>query len=206
MRLIVASALRFRFLVIGLAFALVYFGTQQLGHQKLDVFPEFAPVQVQVQAEALGLSTSEVEEFVTVPLENGLSGVPNVETIRSESVPQLAAITLLFRPGTNLLQARRFVQERLQTTTTQLPTFVTAPSMYQPVSATSRIMAVGLSSKTLTQEELSMTAYWRIRARLLRVPGVANVAILRKGPAAGEAIVIEGGDELYGAETGVEGE
>ena len=182
MRLIVASALRFRFLVIGLAFALVYFGTQQLGHQKLDVFPEFAPVQVQVQAEALGLSTSEVEEFVTVPLENALSGVPNVETIRSESVPQLTAITMLFRSGTNLLQARRYVQERLQTAATQLPTFVTTPSMYPPVSATSRIMAVGLSSKTLTPEQLSMTAYWRIRARLLRVPGVANVAIWGEKP------------------------
>ena len=68
MRLIVVSALRLRFLVIGLAFALVYFGTQQLGHQKLDVFPEFAPVQVQVQTEAIGLSSSEVEELVTVRL------------------------------------------------------------------------------------------------------------------------------------------
>src|SRR2546423_10389594 len=102
MRLIVASALRFRFLVIGLAFALVYFGTQELGHQKLDVFPEFAPTQVQVQTEALGLSSAEVEELVTVPLEQGLSGVPNVETVRSESVPQLPALTLLFRSGPNL--------------------------------------------------------------------------------------------------------
>src|SRR2546423_10815741 len=182
MRLIVASALRFRFLVIGLAFALVYFGTQELGHQKLDVFPEFAPTQVQVQAEALGLSASEVEELVTVPLEQGLSGVPNVETVRSESVPQLSAITLLFRSGTNLLQARRFVQERLQTAATQLPTFVTTPSMTPPVSATSRIMAVGLSSRTLSPEDPSMTAYWRIRARLLRVPGVADGAVWGEEP------------------------
>src|SRR2546423_10191720 len=176
MRLIVASALRFRFLVIGLAFALVYFGTQQLGNQKLDVFPEFAPVQVQVQAEALGLSTSEVESFVTVPLENALSGVPNVETIRSESVPQLAAITMLFRSGTNLLQARRFVQERLQTAATPLPTFVTTPSMTPPVSATSRIMAVGLSSSTMSPEDLPMTAYRRIPAPPMRVPRVAQRA------------------------------
>ncbi|MDX6643248.1 MAG: hypothetical protein QOD76_1210, partial [Solirubrobacteraceae bacterium] len=182
MRLIVASALRFRFLVIGLAAALVYFGTQQLGNQKLDVFPEFAPTQVQVQTEALGLSSAEVEELVTVPLENGLSGVPNVETVRSESVPQLSAITLLFRPGTDLLQARRFVQERLQSAATQLPTFVTTPSMTPPVSATSRIMAIGLSSRTLSQEDLSMTAYWRIRSRLLRVAGVANVAIWGEKP------------------------
>lgn len=182
MRLIVASALRYRFLVIGLAAALVYFGTQQLEHQKLDVFPEFAPTQVQVQTEAIGLSSAEIEELVTVPLENGLSGVPDVETVRSESVPQLSAITLLFKPGTDLLQARRFVQERLQSAATQLPTFVTAPSMTPPVSITGRIMAVGVSSTTLSSEDLSMAGYWTVRARLMRVPGVANVAIWGEKP------------------------
>ena len=182
MRLIVASSLRFRFLVVALAGALVFFGTQSLENQKLDVFPEFAPPQVQIQTEGLGLSSSEMEELITVPLENGLSGVPNVQVVRSESVPQLSAITLLFKKGTNLIQARRFVQERLQTVATQLPTFATTPSMYPPVSATSRIMALGLSSHAMSPENLSMLAYWTIRARLLRVPGVANVAIWGEKP------------------------
>src|SRR5947209_8476119 len=182
MRLIVASSLRFRFLVVALAGALVFFGTQSLENQKLDVFPEFAPPQVQIQTEGLGLSSSEMEELITVPLENGLSGVPNVQVVRSQSVPQLSAITLLFKKGTNLIQARRFVQERLQTVATQLPTFATTPSMYPPVSATSRIMALGLSSRTMSPENLSMLAYWTIRARLLRVPGVSNVAIWGEKP------------------------
>ena len=58
-----------------------------------------------------------------------------------------------------------------------LPTWAAPPFMMQPVSATSRIMKSGLSSRRLSLMDLSMTAYWKVRARLLRVPGVANVAI-----------------------------
>ena len=65
MRFIVASSLRFRYLVIAAAAALIFFGVQTLGHQKVDVFPEFAPVTVEIQTECLGLSPQEVESLVT---------------------------------------------------------------------------------------------------------------------------------------------
>jgi CzcA family heavy metal efflux pump len=181
MRLIVAASLRFRFLVVGLAAALVFFGTASLGGQKLDVFPEFAPTQVQIQTEALGLSPSEVEELVTVPLEDGLSGVKSVDDVRSESVPQLSSIKLIFKAGTPLFEARQLVQERLATVAPTLPSWAASPVMLPPLSATSRIMAIGLSSRE-PATDLSMTAYWTIRARLLRVAGVANVAIWGERP------------------------
>src|SRR5256885_4403957 len=111
MRWIVGSSLRFRYVVVALAAALIFFGIQQTQKQKLDVFPEFAPTQVQIQTDATGLSASEVEQLITVPLENGLNGVPGVETVRSQSVPQLSSIVLLFKRGTNLIKARQFVQE-----------------------------------------------------------------------------------------------
>ena len=97
--------------------------------------------------------------------------------IRSESVPQLSHITLLFKRGTNFLKARQLVQEHLSTVAPTLPTWAAPPFMMQPVSATSRIMKIGLSSKSIGLMDLSVTTYWKIRARLLRVPGVANVAI-----------------------------
>jgi Cu/Ag efflux pump CusA len=182
LRWIVRSSLRFRFLVVAAAAAMVLFGVQELRDEKLDVFPEFAPTQVQVQTEALGLSASEVEQLVTVPLENALNGAPGVSDIRSESVPQLSAITLLFKSGTDLLQARRWVEERLQAVSPTLPTWAASPVMMPPVSATSRIMAVGIRSRSLSPRDLSMLAFWTIRARLLRVPGVANVAIWGERP------------------------
>ncbi|MFL5821836.1 MAG: efflux RND transporter permease subunit [Solirubrobacteraceae bacterium] len=177
MRWIIRSSLRFPFVVVGLAAVLVFFGAQQLGHEQVDVFPEFAPTQVQIQTACLGLSAGEVEDLVTVPLEDGLEGVSGVNVIRSESVAQLSSIILRFKPGTDIFTARQLVQERLQAVSPTLPTWAAPPFMMQPVSATSRIMSVGLSSKHLSLMDLSLTAYWKIRARLLRVPGVANVAI-----------------------------
>src|SRR5919202_337484 len=177
MRWIVASSLRFRYVVVGIAAAFLFFGTQQVQGEKVDVFPEFAPTRVEIQTACVGLSSSEVEELVSVPLEDALNGVPGVDVIRSTSVPQLSSIELLFKGGTNYVRARQLVQERLQTVVPTLPTWAAPPFMMQPVSATSRIMKVGLTSNSMSLMDLSLTAYWKIRARLLRVPGVANVAI-----------------------------
>src|SRR6266568_3893542 len=100
MRWIVGSSLHFRFLVIAVAVVLMLFGTEQLRNMPVDVFPEFAPPQVEVQTEALGMSTAEVESLVTVQLENSFSSIPNLDTMRSKSVPGVSAILLIFKSGT----------------------------------------------------------------------------------------------------------
>ncbi|HUO73213.1 MAG TPA: efflux RND transporter permease subunit [Solirubrobacteraceae bacterium] len=177
MRAILYFSLRFRYLVIAGAAALMFFGGQTVGHQKVDVFPEFAPITVEIQTECLGLSPSEVESLVTVPLENALQGVPRVTEVESESVPQLSAIFLFFKNGTDVLQARQLVQERLAASAPSLPSWAAPPALYPIVSATSRVMQVGISSKTIDNLDLSKIAFFTIRSRLLQVPGVANVAM-----------------------------
>jgi CzcA family heavy metal efflux pump len=176
-RWIIATSLRFRYLVIGFAAVLIFFGVQSLGHQKIDVFPEFAPVSVEIQTACLGLSPTEVESLTTVPLEAALQGIPGVYDIRSSSEPQLSAIYLYFRGGTDELHARQLVQERLQNTAPSLPSWCDPPQMYPIVSATSRVMQVGLTSTAVSRQDLSMIAEWTIRPWLMAVPGVANVAI-----------------------------
>jgi CzcA family heavy metal efflux pump len=178
MRWIVGSSLKFRYIVIFIAAALVFFGTTQLRDMPVDVFPEFAPPRVEIQTPALGLSAAEVESLVSIPLEEQLTGIPGVDVMRSKSVEQLSSVLLIFEPGTDLMLARQLVQERLATAMENtIPPDVGPPIMLQPLSSTSRIMKIGLTSEELSLMELSMTAYWKIRARLLGVPGVANVAI-----------------------------
>src|SRR5919206_2902593 len=177
MRWIVGSSLRFRFLVVGLAAALMFFGTSELRNQKVDVFPEFAPTMVTIQTACLGLTAAEVEELVSVPLEDALNGIPGVETIRSSSVPQLNNIEIRFKRGMDVFKARQLVAERMETVLPTLPTWAAPPFLMPQVSSTSRIMKIGLSSKSMGLMDLSMTTYWKIRARLLRVAGVANVAV-----------------------------
>ena len=182
MRWIVATSLRFRYLVAGLAVALLYFGVTLAGSQKLDAFPEFAPVSVEIQTNCLGLSPSQIESLTTVPLEAALHGVPGVYDIRSDSEPQLSAIWLYFGKGTDVLHARQLVQERIQVTAHTLPSWCDVPQMYPIVSATSRVMQIGLTSKTVSLQDLSMQAQWMVRPRLMDVPGVANVAIWGEKP------------------------
>src|SRR5215217_3474813 len=177
MRWIVESSLKFRYLVIALAVAMMVVGGSQVSAIPVDVFPEFAPPRVEIQTACIGLSAVDVESLVTVPLEQALNGVPGLDVMRSKSVPQLSSIELIFDAGTDEIAARQLVQERLDTVLPSLPTWAAPPIMMQPVSATSRIMKIGLSSKQLSLIDMSMISYWTIRARLLRVPGVANVAI-----------------------------
>jgi CzcA family heavy metal efflux pump len=177
MRWIVGTSLKLRFLVCGIAAGMLVLGFSRLQDMPVDVFPEFAPPRVEIQTISLGLNSADVESLITVPLEESLNGLPNLDTIRSKSVQDLSQIELIFEPGTDLLSARQVVAERIETVTPQLPTWASPPFMIQPLSATSRVMKIGLSSDEVSLIDMSKIAYWKIRARLLRVPGVANAPI-----------------------------
>jgi CzcA family heavy metal efflux pump len=177
MRWIVGSSLRFRWLVVFAAAALTALGIAQIPSAKVDVFPEFAPPRVEIQTIATGNSSSEVEELITVPIEDQLNGLPGLDQLRSKSVSQLSSIQLIFERGTDELKARQLVQERLAQVTPDLPRWASPPWMMPPLSATSRIMKIGLSSDEVNLVELSAISYWKINQRLMRVPGVAHVDI-----------------------------
>ncbi|TAL07365.1 MAG: efflux RND transporter permease subunit [Chloroflexota bacterium] len=177
MRRIIAGSLRFRMLVLAAAAGMMLVGLVQVRNAPVDVFPEFAPPRVEIQTISLGLSAEEVETLVTVPLEQSLAGVEGLDIIRSKSVSDLSSIFLIFKPGTDLLHARQLVQERMEAVTPSLPTWAAPPFMIQPLSATSRVMKIGMTSDTLSVLDMSVISYWTIRSRLLSVPGVANVAI-----------------------------
>src|SRR5512139_401084 len=177
LRAIVSWALEMRVLVVALAATLMLIGFRTASRAPLDVFPEFAPPLVEIQTEAPGLSTEEVDALVTVPLENALNGLPWLKTIRSKSVLGLSSVVMIFQPGTDVVRARQLVQERLALAQNRLPAVVKPPVLMAPYSSLSRALKIGISSKTLSQMELSELALWTIRPRLMAVPGVANVAI-----------------------------
>ena len=174
---IISASLRLRTITLALAVMLLAGGVWRMHDLPVDIVPEFSPLSLEVQTEALGLSTSEVESLITVPLEADLlNGVPWLKSIESESITGLSSIEMFFAPGTNLMQARQMVQERL-TQAHALPNVSSPPVMLQPVSSASRIMNIGMSSKTVSLIEMSVQARWNIVPRLVGVPGVANVSV-----------------------------
>ena len=114
------------------AVILMTFGITRLREMPVDVLPEFAPPFVEIQTEALGLSATEVEQLISLNLEELLSGTPWLQTIRSESVPGLSSLVLIFQPGTDILRARQLVQERL-TLAHMLPNVSRPPVILQPL-------------------------------------------------------------------------
>lgn len=80
---IVETALKHRIIVLALSVLLIVLGLRASTDVPLDVFPEFAPPMVEVQTEAPGLSSEEVESLITVPLETQVNGLPGLVTLRS---------------------------------------------------------------------------------------------------------------------------
>lgn len=174
---LVRASIRSRVLVAILAVAVGIVGLVALRATPVEAVPEFAPVTVEVQSEALGLSAQEVEDLVTVPLEsNLLSGVAWVDTMQSASIPGLSSIVMTFEEGTDPIRARQVVQERL-TQGALLTNASKAPVMLQPTSAANRVMMIGLSAQDQSLVDLSVLSRWTIRPKLMSVEGVANVSV-----------------------------
>ena len=174
---IITLSLRFRGIVIALACVFTGYGLYTLSHAKYDVFPEFAPPQVVIQTEALGLAPEQVEVLVTQPIENAIHGVPGIESLRSGSIQGLSVITVSFQVGSDIYRDRQVVAERLSTVAGQLPQGVQAPVMTPLTSSASIVLAVGMTSDSLSLMELRTLADWTVKQRLLALPGVAKVAV-----------------------------
>lgn len=179
MRGIIMSSMKARLAVVSIAALLIVFGMSQLRDMQLGIFPEFSPIYVEVQTEALGLSAEEVEQILTVALEQDLlNGIAFLDEIWSESMPGLSRVVCVFEPGTDPMVARQVVAERL-TQAHALPHVSKPPIMLQPYSSTSRVMKVGLSpnSPDMSLINLSVLARWTIQPYLMGVEGVANVSV-----------------------------
>ena len=172
-----AGVMKFRLLILAAAIGILALGIVQLRDTSLEVLPEFSPPYAEIQTEALGLSAEEVEQLITVPLEQDLlNGVEGVDVIRSESLPGLSSIVMVFEPGTDIYRGRQLIEERLAQAHA-LPNVSKPPTLLQPLSSANRVVMIGMNTTELTPIEQSVIARWTVRPRLMGVPGVANVSI-----------------------------
>jgi len=177
MKFLVHLALVKRWFVVGLAFALLMFGLFSVRKAKLDVFPEFSPIIIEIQTECPGLPALETESLITTPIEISLRGLPGLQTVRSKSLEGLSSVAMLFDDTVDIMLARQLAQERLLTLTGRLPSASRAPILLPAKSSLSRILKIGVTSDTLSQVELTTFVRWDVWPRLMAVPGVAHVAI-----------------------------
>ncbi|AKU93146.1 efflux RND transporter permease subunit [Vulgatibacter incomptus] len=178
---LIAWSIRHRLIVVLVAGALFCCGIAVSARAPWDVLPEFLPPQVVVQTEAPGMSTLELEELVTRPLERALLGTPSLDSMRSSSGPGLSVITLTFDEAVDVYRARQLVTERLELARAQLPLSVGLPRLAPVTAALNALLKVSISlPEDASEQELrDLRAFgdWVVRPRLLGIPGVAHVGI-----------------------------
>lgn len=172
---ILRYSLRNSGVIIAALFLLLGFTTYSLRGATYDVFPEFAPPVVQVQTEAPGLSSQQVETLITQVVESALGGTKGVMLMRSTSIQGLSAIQLTFDLNSDILRDRQLINERISAIGTSLPAGVGAPTMSPLSSTTGNVMGIGLTSNKLSLTQLRTIGDWLVKPRLLSVQGVSDV-------------------------------
>lgn len=161
--------------------ALLLAGALAASRASLDVLPDFMPPRVVVQTEAPGLSTLDVEELVTRPIERALLGTPSAASVRSTSAPGLSAVTLLFDEEVDVYRARQLVLERVAVAQGRLPATVHAPQLAPLTAPIAALLKFCLTTSATDARQglrdLRAFADWTLRPRLLGLPGVAQVTI-----------------------------
>jgi CzcA family heavy metal efflux pump len=164
-----------RWIVVLGAILVTFLGVYNLTQMPLDVFPDFAPPQVEIQTEAPGLAPEEVETLITLPIESAVNGTPGVETVRSSSAVSISVVKVIFKWGTDVYQARQLVTERLQQVQQKLPEGVENPQISPISSPIGTVLQYAFTAETTALMEVRRLVDRDITNRLLAVPGVSQV-------------------------------
>ena len=176
MSAIIRFSIHFYGVIIGLAVLVVLYGSYSLTRSNLDVFPEFSPTQIIIQTESPGLSAELVESLVTQPIETSIAGTVGVSDMRSQSIPGLSVVTVIFDASSDIYRNRQVVAERLSTLNTRLPENIT-PNITPLTSSASTVLGFGLTSQHRSLMELRTLVDWTVTPHLLSIPGVADVNV-----------------------------
>ncbi|MCC5659355.1 CusA/CzcA family heavy metal efflux RND transporter [Nostoc sp. XA010] len=172
---IIKWAIARRWLVILGAIVVTLWIFRTIIQMPLDVFPSFAPPQVEIQTEAPGLAPEEVESLVTLPIESAINGTPGITAVRSSSASGVSVVKVIFNWGSDIYQARQLVTERLQQSSSKLPEGVETPQISPTTSPIGTVLQYAFTSENTPLMEVRRIVDWQVTNRLLAVPGVSQV-------------------------------
>ncbi|MBD2426884.1 efflux RND transporter permease subunit [Phormidium sp. FACHB-1136] len=172
-----------RWFIVAVAIVVTIWGVFTVSQMPMDVFPEFAPPQVDIHTEAPGLAPEEVETQITVPIESVVNGLPGVTTVRSSSKVGLSMVSVVFDQEADIAQARQSVTERLQQVSGQLPAGAHQPELSPLASPLGTILMYAFTLDSQSgQGQTSMMDLRRLvettlSQQILSVPGVTQVTV-----------------------------
>ena len=171
---IIRFSIRHPGVIIGLALIIIAYGINQIKQSPLNVFPEFSPTQVIIQTEAPGFSSNLVETLISKPIEQAISGTIGIKQTRSQSIPGLSVVTVIFDENTDIHKNRQAVSESLSKLIRTMPIGI-IPTIAPLTSSASSVLGIGIYSDNKTLTELRTIAETIIIPQLMSVSGVADV-------------------------------
>ena len=174
---LIRFSIRYPAVILVLALLVLGYGIYSTRIAKLDVFPEFAPPQVVVQTEAPGFSAELVESLVTRQIESAMFGTVGVANMRSQSIPGLSIVTVVFGDDSDVYRNRQLGSEKLTTLANHLPLGVAVPNITPLTSSASSVLGIGLTSDKRDLMDVYDLAQYTVKPHLLGASGVADVNI-----------------------------
>lgn len=175
----IESAIRFlvrqRILVITVTMTVALLGVVAYRNLIIDVFPDPSPALVQIYTEAEGLAPQEVEQFVSIPVEAAMFGLPKVERIRSTSTYGLSLVSVYFEEGTDIYWARQVLAPRLHEIQADLPPQAGDPFLGPIATGLGLVYLYYLEGDGYTTLELRTLQDWLVKYELTSVPEVSEV-------------------------------
>ena len=173
----ITNILRYRLLVIFALIGILSYGYYAFRTIPVDTFPDPTPLQVNIYTEAPGYSAEEVEALITKKIETVMSGIKDVETVRSTSIPGLSYIAIFFKNGTDIYFDRRLVMEKLPEAQSQLPEGI-VPIMGPNTSGLGNVLIYALVSNNpkYSLTDLKVIQEWLVKPILKSVDGVEDIS------------------------------
>ena len=172
---IIRASLRNRSVVLVAAVLFVFIGLRSAYSLSIDAIPDITNVQVQIITASPALSPVEVEQYVTIPVERAMAGLPRTTEIRSISKYGLSVVTVVFRDDVDIYFGRQLVAERMREAEDHVSALHGKPEMGPITSALGEVYRFALRNDAMTLMQLEETLDWQIAPALRTVPGVVEV-------------------------------
>ncbi|CAA6803835.1 MAG: Cobalt-zinc-cadmium resistance protein CzcA; Cation efflux system protein CusA [uncultured Sulfurovum sp.] len=177
MNKLISFALSQRAFILILALVILGFGIKSYKELPIDAFPDISPTQVKIIMKSNGMTPSEIESRITIPIEMNMVGIPGQTIMRSISKYGLCDITIDFEEGVDIYWARQQVGERLSSIVDELPSNIEGG--LAPISTPlSDILMFTIESDTLSLTEKRSLLDWIITPKIRAVSGVAELNAL----------------------------
>lgn len=167
-----------RLMVLLMVMIMIAGGIYSLQRLPIDAVPDVTNIQVQVLTAAPSLAPLEIERQITFPVEVAMSGLPDIEEIRSVSKFGLSAVTIVFHDSVDTYFARQLVLERLAQAREQIPESIGSPEMGPISTGLGEIYQYELKAAPGSNHDatsLRTIQDWSVRRQLLSVPGATEV-------------------------------